>query len=524
MAFALIMVFSQMGYGIVYSASAQETEADIVVDANGGGDYASIQKAVNSAKYGDTIYVRKGEYSGEIIINKKLTLRGGVGSSEVGPGPSAPVITGQGNNESGIILASGSSNSVIKGFEIRNFSFDNGSGGRGITFHGNDVQNVVIRDNFIHNIGWTAVVAAPTGTANASNYTVANNRISDFAAFGIRLANVDQSQITSNQIKGTDGWPKWQNSTSSAVGILIEAKLRTDSTFNVTDIRVADNSISGPLWTGIAVNSWNTLSESSVNLRMVNVESNVVVDSRITRGIGVGSQGEKATITNTRAIDNRISVGNFGIGVFEYNESESANVRVERNHIKAGEVGLYTWRTAEEGEITVVRNQFGQSEIGVLVPNNTTAIGTALSGNSFGNQSEYGAINNGTGILNATHNWWGDASGPSSPTTSIVEDPVTGTVANGSGDAVSGSIHFDPWLETTPEGPGDVTGNGDSATDPDGDGTYEDLTGDTSVDTRDILALWNHRKELSPQYFDFTNDGSVDARDVLELWKQRDSL
>jgi hypothetical protein len=45
-------------------------------------------------------------------------------------------------------------------------------------------------------------------------------------------------------------------------------------------------------------------------------------------------------------------------------------------------------------------------------------------------------------IINATCNWWGDTSGPSGN----VNDPVTSTLANGSGDAVSENVNFDPWL------------------------------------------------------------------------------
>ena len=42
----------------------------------------------------------------------------------------------------------------------------------------------------------------------------------------------------------------------------------------------------------------------------------------------------------------------------------------------------------------------------------------------------------------ATCNWWGDASGPSGG----VNDPVTGTPANGSGDSVSADVIFDGWV------------------------------------------------------------------------------
>lgn len=47
------------------------------------------------------------------------------------------------------------------------------------------------------------------------------------------------------------------------------------------------------------------------------------------------------------------------------------------------------------------------------------------------------------GYLDATSNWWGDESGLSGG----VSDPLTGTIADGSGDSVSSNILFDPWLQ-----------------------------------------------------------------------------
>jgi hypothetical protein len=43
--------------------------------------------------------------------------------------------------------------------------------------------------------------------------------------------------------------------------------------------------------------------------------------------------------------------------------------------------------------------------------------------------------------IDATDNYWGSASGPSGG----LADPVTGVVANGTGDRVSANVHFDPW-------------------------------------------------------------------------------
>lgn len=68
----------------------------------------------------------------------------------------------------------------------------------------------------------------------------------------------------------------------------------------------------------------------------------------------------------------------------------------------------------------------------------------------FGNPP-YAVLNEDDDLVNATNNYWGADSGPSSPGGETVTDPVTGAVANGSGMPVSEGVHFDPYLTQPPE-------------------------------------------------------------------------
>ena len=103
------------------------------------------------------------------------------------------------------------------------------------------------------------------------------------------------------------------------------------------------------------------------------------------------------------------------------------------------------WLSIDNGsEITISHNILtgateGITTRGGLLDNSTVLIKfNILTGNGdYGLYVEDSAV-----TVDATDNWWGHASGPSGG----VADPVTSRIADGTGDAVSGNVHFDPWL------------------------------------------------------------------------------
>ncbi|EMA57008.1 peptidase S8/S53 subtilisin kexin sedolisin [Halorubrum kocurii JCM 14978] len=68
----------------------------------------------------------------------------------------------------------------------------------------------------------------------------------------------------------------------------------------------------------------------------------------------------------------------------------------------------------------------------------------------------------------------------------------------------------------------DITGNGLSPTDPDGDGTFEDINGDGRASISDVQALFSARSHdavrKNPSAFDFNGDGAVSISDVQRLF------
>lgn len=84
----------------------------------------------------------------------------------------------------------------------------------------------------------------------------------------------------------------------------------------------------------------------------------------------------------------------------------------------------------------------------------------------------------------------------------------TGTDGGDGGDAGTGEI--------------DVTGNGNPATDINGDGTLEDINGDGEFNIVDVNALFQNRNSNvvteNPEQFDFNGDGQFDIVDVSALF------
>jgi uncharacterized repeat protein (TIGR01451 family) len=96
-----------------------------------------------------------------------------------------------------------------------------------------------------------------------------------------------------------------------------------------------------------------------------------------------------------------------------------------------------TGLTVEDGSVTADCSTFANHQAdGITIASGGSPNVTVFSSNLFNNGGA--GVNNSSGALvEARNNWWGDASGP-------------GGSGPGSGDEISGTIAFDPWL-TEPE-------------------------------------------------------------------------
>jgi hypothetical protein len=85
----------------------------------------------------------------------------------------------------------------------------------------------------------------------------------------------------------------------------------------------------------------------------------------------------------------------------------------------------------------------------------------------------------------------------------------------------AGIIEATDRLNLTVAGPGDLTEDGNAATDPDGDLVYEDVNGDMKTNFEDAVALAfinaDDLTEAQKDAVDFDNDGDFDFDDAVEL-------
>jgi parallel beta-helix repeat protein len=181
---------------IIGTASAAKT----TVDANGRADYTSIQEAINTAKSGDTIYVRAGVYFGSLTITKKLTL--------------------QGEGEKTIVFGNFADKIIsvyADGVEISGFNVTGSkSGGTGIYLKG---KNNVLRDNVVMSI-------TPVEGKRSEEY-------------GIYLHETSNSVIERNTLN----YNKYGIYLSSSIGDIIESNIATSNEYGIYLASSSENTL-----------------------------------------------------------------------------------------------------------------------------------------------------------------------------------------------------------------------------------------------------------------------------------------
>ncbi|GAB3020258.1 right-handed parallel beta-helix repeat-containing protein [Natronobiforma cellulositropha] len=276
------------------------------------------------------------------------------------------------------------------------------------------VAGNVIRDN-------TGDGVTDDGTREGGIGTLANNTISDNSGAGVFFDGTEGVTITGNDIErnGDAGI-----SLDDAEDVTIR-----ETVLDANGVGIVDDDSAG------LVVEYSEITNSDGNGIDLDWTSGFELRNSTISGHDRwwSSAGLNGELSSSSVIaDNVFESNQQAIELSEqrwFNDLVGVAIEVRGNDFVSNDGGVTV--DAEADEVAIVENSF-ESTTGLAV--------------------EY-AVTDPAHSLNATNNWWGDASGPSGG----VEDPVTGTSADGSGDDVGENVLFDPWLTSEPDDdePGD---------------------------------------------------------------------
>ena len=230
------------------------------------------------------------------------------------------------------------------------------------------------------------------GVVEGSLLEVADNEISDNGGNGVDILLIEEGSrvlVESNTLSG------------NAYGVYVV------ELYNGSSLDIVGNTISGN--TSGGVYAGGDIDESEVN----------VLDNTISSNTGIGLQvGEGETLSDSKAtircntIDNNTEWGIYMV-------VDHSLVDISGNHIRA--------------------NGTSGTEGGIYIEGSTLDL-VGIHQNSVAGNYDWGLLNAGAEEVDATHNWWGDATGPYQATTN----------PGGGGDAASDDIDYADWLSQEP--------------------------------------------------------------------------
>lgn len=297
-----------------------------IVDDSGFANYATIQEAVVAAGDGDTIYIKPGLYSEEIILNKSLTLMPLTGDTD-------PIILDGGSGlETGItITADGCS---LQGLTARDYlgpAIYVQSNGNHI--HENVIEKaspgLLVRGSSDNTIAKNTITDSEGAIAlwdNSSNNQIEGNRIAG-CNISILVREASGNRVSSNQISGAH-WGIWLNDADAC--------------------RIEDNDIESGYFGILAQNS----SDLGIDHNRVRIEMS---SSPTSNGI---------TLVNSSRIElmhNEVDGGIIGLGISMCKEST-----IRDNSIEGSSNGLVV-KDSEWNDLT--NNSILDSEYGIRMEN-----------------------------------------------------------------------------------------------------------------------------------------------------------
>ncbi len=447
-----------------------------VLNIDTGLSYDTIQEAIDATETldGHTIQANDGIYNENVVVNKQLTLQAG----------SNPIIDGGGSGNGFLIQAA---NVVIDGFEIRNYQIGIRTYGGPANYQMLTIKNCNIHSNtqngilIVHDIFNSVIIQNSQINSNTQNgigigngaeisqLTINPSTISNNGHHGIYIANsgttISAITITDTDLIGNSYSAVTIDSGSSVSDAtftncdLINSDINfvvRDASTTVNNLYMIDTSLSGS-----PTNHGFQLRDGTINGLTF---ENVFMTSNRYQGFFVSNQ---ATLIDATITGGSIGRNDWGILI---RDSTITNLEVKGVNLWDSSAG--SGLSVASGTVTGLlvedcdfqNNDWEHLDIGIGWIGTVTVSDVLITGNTFGpgpgtclwidgtavfqdgdiivrcNSFVSGAtgVNNNVPVtIDATNNWWGDASGPSGE-------------GLGSGDSVSTNVNFNPWETSFP--------------------------------------------------------------------------
>jgi parallel beta-helix repeat protein len=271
------------------------------------------------------------------------------------------------------------------------------------------VKNILTQKN------GQGVLFAYTDDSRIENVTASNNR------YGISLYSSSNNNLTGNTANSNTEWGIYldssrgnyiTNNTCTYNGFPSGNYDGIGLKYYSDDNTIVNNNCSSNGWAGIYLGEY-----SSTN----NVTNNTCTNN--TEGIQLWKASDNV-LTNNKVSDN-----DYGV----YLEISNNNM-LTNNTASNNDNGIYL---EDSNNNWIIGNDLldNQGLVFSGIHLDSDSWSTVIHFNNIVGNVVYGVYNENTlEEVNATHNWWGDVSGPSG-------------VGYGAGDAVSGNVNYDPWLD-----------------------------------------------------------------------------
>ena len=348
-----------------FAGTAVASSDEIIVNETGGGDYETIQDAVDNATEGDTIRIQSGEYREAVTVTvDRIKLRADEGAT--------PEMNGTGFDEPGITVTA-SHEVVVDGLEIRHY------GEEGILVQNS--PNVTVTDVNVSHNGWESNSLPGVMIESSTNVTVANITGVDNGLQAVHLKEGSHGALLENNTAMNNDrsgiYVRESNDTVARDNTGVENGLRA----------IHYEGTPNNIITGAEVYNNTGIDNDQSGLLMAYTQGAVISDNNVSGfdsgasdyyGIQVDAVGANNTIRNNTFVDG-------GVGIFVGSNSDA--VTIDNNTVQ----NVDTLMDVRSGNATITANDASSASFGVEIgeddsnPQNVT-----LAENDIDDVTNYG--------------------------------------------------------------------------------------------------------------------------------------